>query len=99
MSYYGLGLGYGCCNPCGLQCYYPTLVDGCPVNIQCGAIIPEPCGPLGPCYGGVSVPAHGCGKNKCCQSTTNGCGLVQKKVKSQWLKPGLAATHCGCGCC
>ncbi len=96
---YGLGCG-GCCAPC-LQCYYPTLVDACPVQIGCGAIYPDECGTqfLNPCYGGISGPAAHCSKKKCCESSTNGCGLNYTKPKSKWFVPGTdTSKKCSCSC-
>lgn len=97
------GYGYGCgslCGPVCLQCYCPKIVDGCPVQIKCGAIVPDPfVGACNPCYGGINVPAHGCGRVKCCEKTTACCGLAPKKQKSQWVKPGSVTEGSACGCC
>lgn len=105
---YGYGLGYGlggcgCCPPPCLQCFYPKLVDACPVQIGCGAIYPDECGiGLGnPCYGGISAPAAHCEKKKCCESATgcNSCGLNTKKPKNKWFNPGTTVTPaCACTC-
>jgi len=101
---YGYGLGLGACG-CGiascLQCFCPSAVDGCPVQIECGPIYPELCNVLcNPCYGGISVPACSAKKLKCCESSLYGCNLIpREKNTSQWLKPGLASSSsCGCSC-
>ncbi len=87
--------GYGCgplCGPVCLQCYYPKSVGGCPVNIKCGGIVPEPLAGAGnPCYGGISAPSHSCGKEKCCESS-------RKKVKSEWVEPGSVQPGHSCNC-
>jgi hypothetical protein len=87
----GLPLG-GCCAPCCPPAV-PCRVDGCPVKIECGAILPE-CLPqtwCAPQWGGIRVPSASAGKLKCCQT--------ERPVhKSQWHKPGLT-NACGCGCC
>lgn len=100
MSCYGYG---GCgplCGPACLQCYYPKYVDGCPVVIKPGPIVPECINVASPCYGGISAPAHSCPKAKCCETTTCGCSLAKKKSKSEWVKPGQikAGDACGCSC-
>ena len=94
------GLGYGGCGGCGpcLQCYYPKLVDACPLQIGCGAIYPNECGNFGPCYGGISGPAVTCEKKKCCESSTCGCCLNTKKNKNKWFVPGTTVTKCACQC-
>lgn len=98
---YGLGLGCGgCCAPC-LQCFYPKLVDACPVQIGCGAIYPDECGQglLDPCYGGIRAPAAHCQKKKCCESSTNGCGLNYQKPKNQWYSPAVTVSNPCNSCC
>lgn len=94
MSCYGYGYGCGSlCGPVCLQCYYPKIVDGCPVKIKCGSIVPDPfVGACNPCYGGINVPAHGTERIKCCETN------APVRHKSQWVKPGSATVDCGCSC-
>ena len=91
-----LGLGYGlggCCAPCCPPAV-PTYVQGCPVEIKCGAIMPE-CLPqtwCAPQWGGIRVPSASAGKLKCCQTEQ------RPRHKSQWHKPGTVTSGCDCCC-
>jgi hypothetical protein len=75
-------------------------VDGCPVVIQPGPIIPDPCiGICNPCFGGINVPASSARKSKCCEPVTYECGLIpREKSSSEWIKPG-STNSSNCGCC
>lgn len=94
------GYGLGCCAPC-IPPFFPKCVDGCPIVVtSCGAIYPDECGAslCNPCYGGISGPAAHCSKKKCCESSTNGCGLNYEKPKKQWFTPGTKVNACNCNC-
>jgi hypothetical protein len=92
MSCWGLNNFCNPCLPCLPQCIPPACVQGCPIVIQSGAIIPDPycLNACNPYYGGISAPAKSCGKADC-------CGKV-KHTKSKWYAPGTTNVNCDCGC-